>query len=202
MLTTEGTIKILDLGLARFVKDPQSITSRYEDGAILGTADFISPEQILRGEPVDQRADLYALGGTFYFLLAGQPPFPDRTVTQKLLDHQLHQPRPLRELRSDVPPGLEAVLQNLLAKRPSDRYASAPELAAALGPWIGASARDSDHRLPAPIVVPEAGTVALKPRRVQRRRWPWIAAGVGLLLIVLITLLVMLRWTTGLPADG
>ena len=74
--------------MARLQSDDERITSYFKDGAILGTADFIAPEQSIIGGEVDQRADLYSLGATFYFLLAGHPPFPTGTVSQKLLWHR------------------------------------------------------------------------------------------------------------------
>src|SRR5262249_41394158 len=102
-----GTVKILDLGLARFFDGrPDGITAQLDNGKILGTADYLAPEQAINTHDVDIRADIYSLGATFYFLLAGRPPFAGGSLHQKLLSHHLEEPTPLRELRPNVPEGL------------------------------------------------------------------------------------------------
>src|SRR5439155_1109285 len=95
VLDRSGTVKILDLGLARFFGKEDPIARKYNE-RILGTADYLAPEQALDSYSVDIRADLYSLGATFYFLLTGQPPFPGGTVSQKLVWHQTRQPKPLK----------------------------------------------------------------------------------------------------------
>src|SRR5260370_9546240 len=89
---------------------------------LIGTADFVAPEQASAPTLVDTRADIYSLGCTLYFLLTGRPPFGGTTLMQKLLLHQEAAPTPLRELRPDVPEELEAIVDRLLAKNPSDRF--------------------------------------------------------------------------------
>jgi serine/threonine-protein kinase len=100
---------------------------------------------------------LYGLGCAFYFLLAGRPPFPGGSATQKMLRHLQQEPRPLRELRPDVPPAVAAVVHRLLAKRPEDRYQTAGELAAVLA---SAAAGDSQAacRPAAPPPAPDSPT--------------------------------------------
>jgi serine/threonine protein kinase/WD40 repeat protein len=131
-----GTVKLLDLGLARYAPDgSESVTKQFDDNAVMGTADYLAPEQALNLHAVDIRADIYSLGTTLYALLAGQPPFSDGTVTQKLLWHQMRDPRPLRELRPEVPAELAQVVARMMAKKPEDRYPTPAEVADALSPW-------------------------------------------------------------------
>jgi hypothetical protein len=92
----------------------------------------MAPEQASSPHGADARSDLYSLGCTFYYLLAGRPPFPGGTVADKLRAHARQRPRPVRELRPDVPPAVAAVVDRLLAKRPADRYPSARALRDAL----------------------------------------------------------------------
>jgi serine/threonine protein kinase len=137
LVDTTGTVKILDLGLARFLRDTgDALTRKYDHKAVLGTADYLSPEQALRSSGVDIRADVYSLGATAYFLLTGRAPFEsERNVTQKLLGHQLRQPSPLASLRPGLPPALVAVVERMMAKQPGDRYQEPIEVADALAPW-------------------------------------------------------------------
>src|SRR5207253_5153121 len=92
-----GASKILDMGLARFYHtDDDMLTLKYDEKSVLGTADYVAPEQTVNSHEVDVRADIYSLGATFYFLLAGHPPFPDGTIAQKLISHQTKNPTPIR----------------------------------------------------------------------------------------------------------
>jgi serine/threonine protein kinase len=135
LLDRSGVIKILDMGLARFFnKQQDSVTEKYDDKCVLGTADYLAPEQAV-SNLVDIRADIYALGGTLYFLLTGQTPFPDGTIAAKLVAHQTREPRPVESYRSDVPPGLLAVLRKMMAKNPAHRYQEPIEVAEALAEW-------------------------------------------------------------------
>jgi len=132
----EGVVKILDLGLARLQDDEEQITARFNDQSILGTADFIAPEQSLINGEIDHRADLYGLGTTFYFLLTGRTPFGGTTIADKLLAHQLRQPPPIDQFVPEVPEELKSILPRMLAKRPEDRFQSAGEVLAALARWV------------------------------------------------------------------
>jgi serine/threonine protein kinase len=136
LLDRRGVVRVLDLGLARFFHDHQDVlTVMYDGNRILGTADYLSPEQARDSHDVDIRTDVYSLGGTFYFLLTGRPPFLGRTVAQKLLAHQTKEPTPVRELRPEVPKKLAAVLDRMMAKDPAKRYPTPAAVAAALAPW-------------------------------------------------------------------
>jgi serine/threonine-protein kinase len=127
-----GRVKILDLGLVRTVEVAEAPPSLTRDGAVMGTPDFMAPEQALNSRLVDIRADLYSLGGTLYFLLTGHVPFPGGTLTEKLLKQQQYQPEPIQTYRPDVPEKVIAVVARLMAKEPADRFQTPLELAEAL----------------------------------------------------------------------
>jgi serine/threonine-protein kinase len=134
-----GLIKISDFGLARLHSPDTSAEAPNHAGTILakantvmGTPDFLSPEQARDLHETDIRSDLYSLGGTFYFLLTGQVPFPGGTVLEKLIRHGTEKPTPIQDLRPDVPAEVAAIAMRLLAKHPDDRYRNPEELAAAL----------------------------------------------------------------------
>jgi serine/threonine protein kinase len=126
-----GTIKILDMGLARW-HEPGKDRGLTKSGAVIGTPDYLAPEQALDASSADIRADLYSLGCTLYFLLTGQPPFQGESLTELLLKHQMDQPAPLEKLRPDAPSGVVAVVRRLMAKRADERYPTPPALISAL----------------------------------------------------------------------
>lgn len=131
MLDRFGKVKILDMGLARFFEEEGEILTR----GVLGTADYLAPEQCLDSHSVDIRADIYSLGGTFYFLLAGRSPFGQGTTSQKLLWHRTKNPDALRSLRPEIPEGVAAVVEKMMAKDPAERYQTPQEVVQALAPW-------------------------------------------------------------------
>jgi eukaryotic-like serine/threonine-protein kinase len=135
LVDRQGIVKILDLGLARFFNDDQDMLTKQYDETVLGTADYLAPEQAIDSHTVDGRADIYSLGATFYFLLTGGPPFAEGSVAQKLLWHQTRTPKPIREVRQEVPPEVAAILEKMMAKKPDDRYATPAQLADALLPF-------------------------------------------------------------------
>jgi serine/threonine protein kinase len=137
MLARDGTVKVLDLGLARsFVEETaETLTAA---GTMLGTADYLAPEQWDSPHAADVRADIYGLGCTLYHLVVGRPPFGGeefKTVLKKMQAHQQVPPPPVAAMRADVPAGLASVLDRMLAKDPADRYATPAEVAEALGPF-------------------------------------------------------------------
>ncbi len=134
ILDRSGTVKILDLGLARFCErlpDEKTVLTT----GILGTPDYLAPEQSLDSHLVDIRADIYSLGGTFYFLLTGQPPFGEGTTSQKLQWHKTREPIPLRQLRPDVPETIASLIARMMAKNPIDRFQTPGAVANFLIPW-------------------------------------------------------------------
>ncbi|HEY2909533.1 MAG TPA: serine/threonine-protein kinase [Gemmataceae bacterium] len=136
-----GVVKILDMGLARCFDDPaQKLTENLDSGAVVGTADFIAPEQALNMPGIDIRADIYSLGATFFTLVAGRTPFEGNT-TQKLLHHQMKSVPKLTEIDPTVPEKLSNIVAKMMAKKPAERYQSPAEVIASLAPWLGNSAR-------------------------------------------------------------
>lgn len=130
MLTRAGRVMVTDFGLARDLSGDAGITRADE---AMGTPHFIAPEQA-RGEGVDGRSDLYSLGATLYALLSGKPPYTGKSpvsIVSKHIDPN-ERPRPLREVRPDIPEEVEALVARLLQKNPADRYQNAAELVAAI----------------------------------------------------------------------
>ncbi len=132
-----GSAKILDMGLARFYySDDDMLTLKYDEKSVLGTADYVAPEQTVNSHEVDVRADIYSLGATFYFLLAGHPPYPDGTIAQKLIAHQTREPTPIRQIRPAVPEGVALVLRKMLARSVQDRFQTPEDVYQALLPFV------------------------------------------------------------------
>ena len=132
-----GTVRVLDLGLARIVdaNNPFSRTTSgriTQSGMYMGTIDYMAPEQAEDSHRVDHRADIYSLGCTFFFLLTGREPFPVGTVLKRMVAHQEHAAPSLRAIRPDVSPALETAYQRMMAKRPDDRPSSMTEVIALL----------------------------------------------------------------------
>jgi serine/threonine-protein kinase len=147
LVNNQGVVKILDLGLARL---NQSDEPRAEGETVLGTVDYMSPEQALGGSDFDHRADIYSLGCTLYFLLTGHPPFPDGTLAQRIVNHQSQEPRDILAERPGTPAKLAEICKRMMAKQPSDRYQSMQEMNAALAPLLGGGGKTS---VPAPRAV-------------------------------------------------
>jgi serine/threonine-protein kinase len=191
---TTHQIKILDLGLARLQKTMGEVGGGQRGSALtslltpvgsmmMGTPDYLAPEQAIDFHGADARADIYSLGCTLYSLLTGEPPFPGGSPFQKLMRHQQAEPADVAQRRSDLPPGLRAVLQRMMAKRPEDRYQTAAEVAAALEPFVPAGNELLKQPPPRAIAV---GAPAAGARSRHRRHWR-LAVGVaaaGLLLFL------------------
>src|SRR4029077_16563520 len=131
----KANVKVLDMGLVRSLTETDDELSKTEltrDGTVVGTPDYMSPEQAKNSSTVDARADVYSLGCTLFYLIAGKPPFPEGSPIDKLLRHQLDPPPDLRKLRKEIPPGLAVVVNRALKKKVEERYQTAAELAQAL----------------------------------------------------------------------
>jgi WD40 repeat protein/serine/threonine protein kinase len=190
-----GLVKLLDMGLAKVLQgadETTMVTALTAHGTIIGTCNFIAPEQARDASEVDIRADLYSLGCTLYFLLTGKPPFAGGTPAQKLLRHQNEAPRPVETLRPEVPAPISQIVRRLLAKDARDRYPTPAALAAALDAAMANShglQAVSSPRSVAPAANPFEGlSSVLDPAaaalpEVRRRWWPRAAGGVLLLML-------------------
>ncbi|WP_166819939.1 protein kinase domain-containing protein [Thalassoroseus pseudoceratinae] len=130
LLDTNGTIKILDMGLARVENaENDELTAT---GRVMGTIDFMSPEQAADTKSADARSDIYALGCTLFYLLSGQSIYPADTIYAKIFAHKQHPIPPLTDAAPSAPQSLDDVYQKMVAKNPEDRYQSMTEVLAAL----------------------------------------------------------------------
>lgn len=137
--TDQGIVKIIDLGLASITDDfDENLTREYNE-RVLGTADYLAPEQAVDSHKADRRADVYGLGCTFYFLLTGQPPFAEGGLAQRILAHQARMPQDVRTLRQDVPSALRQLLLEMLVKDPGQRIQNMDLVAQRLEGWLSQS---------------------------------------------------------------
>jgi serine/threonine-protein kinase len=132
MITPEGDVKLLDMGLARALDDEQGFT---RVNTVLGTVDYASPEQLRDAAAADVRSDLYSVGCTLYFALAGKAPFEGGDVINKIFKQRMEDPRPLEALARGVPSAFAALVRKLMSKNPEERYQSCAELRADLVRW-------------------------------------------------------------------
>jgi len=132
MITPESDVKLLDMGLARALDDDKGLT---RVNTVLGTVDYASPEQLRDAARADARSDLYSLGCTLYFALAGRTPFEGGDVINKIFRQRMEDPQPLEDLARGVPSAFAAVVRKLMSKRPEERYQNCAELRADLVRW-------------------------------------------------------------------
>jgi len=186
MVSRKGQVKILDFGLARLAHNEAeeetlqlrrpafgagkqqvnlAVTSPNQ---VMGTPDYLSPEQARNSHEVDPRSDIYSLGCTLFFLLTGRPPFiASTTLIDKLLAHTEEDPPPIHDARPEVSEALAAVLAKMMAKKPADRYQKASEVAAALLPFTRSDAeKEPSFEIVEAVIVtpaPVAPSVAANP---------------------------------------
>jgi serine/threonine-protein kinase len=215
MVTRKGQIKVLDFGLARVAAEadlpplpggtPHPDRTVTSPSLVMGTPDYLAPEQARNAHSVDIRADIYALGCVFYYLLAAKPPFARLgTALEKMLAHVQDAPEPLRTLRPEVPTEIADIVTRMMAKNPAERFATPAEVASAIKPFTRAEAiiddapEIIDTRTEPMVEVPTKPIAAAEtdaaPRPVAKRRkinkrskrrliWPFVAAGSAAALI-------------------
>jgi serine/threonine protein kinase len=178
MRTAEGTVKVLDFGLAALTAERTEGDALTGARVVMGTPDYVAPEQANDAHTVDGRADVYSLGCTLYELLSGQVPYPGGGLLDKLRRHALEQPEPLTRLRPEVPAELAAVVERMMAKDPAVRSLTPARVAAALEPFCQPRhLRWRDHRswrwgvaVAGLLAVAGGVGVALFPQREKEHR--------------------------------
>ena len=139
ILAREGKkhiVKVLDFGLAKATREKKEDTGLTGEGKMLGTPDYIAPEQTLDAAKADIRADIYSLGCTLYYLLSGRPPFRASSLGAMLLAHQMNEAKPLNLESPEVPEELAAVVRKMMAKSPAKRYQTPQHVVEALAPFV------------------------------------------------------------------
>jgi serine/threonine protein kinase len=136
LINDKGVVKLLDLGLALFSDDDRASLTIAHNENVLGTADYLAPEQALNSHDVDHRADIYSLGCTLYFALTGHAPFPDGTLAQRIAKHQTKMPSKIEDDRPDCPPELVKICNKMIQKKQVKRFQSARETAEVLERWL------------------------------------------------------------------
>jgi len=132
----KGLVKVLDMGLARFTDESTtSLTVAFQEN-VLGTADYLAPEQAVNSHSVDLRADIYSLGCTLYYLLTGHPPFSQGTLAQRIIMHQNQMPPSIYEDRPDAPQPLVDVCLRMMSKSADARFQTAAEVSSTLTTWL------------------------------------------------------------------
>ncbi|MFK7738073.1 MAG: protein kinase [Pirellulaceae bacterium] len=215
MLSKNGAVKILDFGLARLGPWDEASAELTTVGQLMGTLDYMAPEQAERAESVDYRADMYSLGATLFRLLCGRPPLaaaPDLSPLAKLRLLATHEPPALRSLREEVPQRLSDLLSKMLARDPADRPPSATHVAEQLTEFADGSdleelivvAKENESLAPSDAshqwTIANAASVPNPPSNSARRKtssWKWVAACFAIPALILGGVLIALETTKG-----
>lgn len=143
LVDRSNVVKVLDLGLAKFSDEEKaSLTVAYDEN-VLGTADYLAPEQALDSHGVDARADIYSLGCTLYYLLTGHPPFPEGSLAQRIMCHQKETPPDIRKQRPDAPVYLLKICAKMMAKKPEQRFQKMSDVAKYITKWLVSAGHES-----------------------------------------------------------
>jgi serine/threonine-protein kinase len=196
LLTRKGEAKVADFGLSRCFAENQPTVRLTASGVTMGTPLYMSPEQA-QGKPVDPRTDIYSFGVTCYHLLAGHPPFQGQSPLEVALQHVQTEPRPLADIRPDLPPALCGVVHKMMAKAPDDRYQTGREIVREL-----AQLRDALVGVTGPVAAPTQPVPVARPAAAPRaKRWlPWLAAASILLALAAGALAGLLNRPSAAPA--
>ena len=180
LIAPNGQAKLIDLGLARISEPGVTEGDLTASGVTLGTFDYISPEQARDPRNADSRSDIYSLGCTLFYMLAGRPPFPEGTVLQKLLQHQGDTPPDVCQFRPDLPEEVSHVLGKMMAKDPRRRYPDSARLMEALltlADMIGLRPTGPTQAIWLP---PQESRIS-----VLHRQTPWLAPSLTLACLIL-----------------
>jgi hypothetical protein len=171
----KGVVKVLDLGLARFLQDQLGDSQVTREGMGVGTPDYMAPEQFRDALHADARTDIYGLGCTLYQLISGTVPFPGSSYSEKAEAHARREPIPLEERCPEVPAGLAFVVSKMIAKHPADRFQTAVQVAEALAPYIAGASHSAI--LLRQTVRFHAGQLTMRGPSRRKRLLAWVRAG-------------------------
>jgi serine/threonine-protein kinase len=191
-----GLVKILDLGLARFLQDQIGDSQLTQEGIGVGTPDYMAPEQFRDALHADVRTDIYGLGCTLYHLIGGTVPFPGSSFSEKARAHANKEPIPLEERCPEVPAGLAFVVSKMMAKHPSERFQSALEVAEALAPYVAGASHSMILLRQTMRFHRGQLTMRASPRK-PLLLWGGLAAA-----ILLVAALAVFAWPYLFPSDG
>jgi serine/threonine protein kinase len=221
MITPNDHAKVLDLGLALMEGEEAEQKVIGGQGYIVGTMDYIAPEQTTDAAGVDGRADIYSLGCTLYFALSGQPPFPGGTSREKIRRHRHEDPVPLLQLAPSVPPRFARLVERMMAKNPDDRPPSAAAVEEELRAWasgepilpldrhddpsyeesltvLQTAEPSAEYSLPSISAAEMDLSADLPPLQDASRRWPaWaplLLVALGIAVVVLGALIGLIAW--------